>query len=83
MLTVGREPCKVISLVPGDKLSGQRILVALIMIVVIFRLILRTVVQTVTFNLVVLVMRKSSVVVVVMVMLMADIGVVVMVMLVA
>lgn len=71
MLTVGREPCKVVSLVPGDKLSSQRVMVALIMTVVIFRLILMTVVLTIAFNLVVMVTRKSRVVVVIVVMLIA------------
>lgn len=71
MLTVSREPCKVVSLVPGDKLSSQRVMVALIMTVVIFRLILMTVILTIAFNLVVMVTRKSRVVVVIVVMLIA------------
>lgn len=71
MLTVSREPCKVVSLVPGDKLSSQRVMVALIMTVVIFRLIVMTVILTIAFNLVVMVTRKSRVVVVIVVMLIA------------
>lgn len=58
MLTVSREPREVISLVPGDKLNGQRVMVALIMTVVIFRLILMAMVLTMAFNLVVMVMRS-------------------------
>lgn len=76
-LTVCREPHKVFSLIPGERLSGMNVMAG-----VISRLIMTTVLLTMACNLmVVMVMLKSGALLVIMVVLMACTLVVVIVML--